>query len=180
MRRCGRGVCPRASRGYTGATMEPLPSELPMGAIPLGDGRARFRVWAPTPEDVRLRVGGREHALQPLGMGAYEAIVEAQPGEDYVYVIDGVELPDPASRWQPEGLRGPSRLLDTGAFAWTDDGFAPPPLRDSVLYELHIGTFTPDGTFDAAIERLPALRELGVTTLEVMPIAEFPGRHGWG
>jgi maltooligosyltrehalose trehalohydrolase len=151
-----------------------------MGAWPLGDGRARFRVWAPTPETVRLRVGGREHALEDVGYGTYEAVVEAAPGEDYVYVVDGVELPDPASRWQPEGLRGPSRLLDTGAFAWSDAGFAPPALRDSVLYELHVGTFTREGTFDAAIEKLPDLADLGVTTIEVMPVAEFPGRHGWG
>ena len=151
-----------------------------MGAWPVGDGRAQFRVWAPTPRDVRLRVGGSEHALEAAGFGTYEAVVAAEPGEDYVYVLDGAELPDPASRWQPAGLRGPSRLLDTDAFAWTDDGFAPPALRDTVLYELHVGTFTPDGTFDAAIERLSALRELGVTTIEVMPVAEFPGRHGWG
>jgi maltooligosyltrehalose trehalohydrolase len=151
-----------------------------MGARPLGDGRAEFRVWAPTPTDVRLRVGGREHALSAVGFGAYEAIVEAQPGEDYVYVLDGVERPDPCSRWQPEGLRGPSRLVDAAAFAWTDAGFAPPPLADSVLYELHVGTFTPEGTFDAAIAKLPALRALGVTTIELMPVAEFPGRHGWG
>jgi maltooligosyltrehalose trehalohydrolase len=159
--------------------MEPLPCERRMGAWPIGDARAQFRVWAPTPADVRLRVGGREHALEAVGFGTYEAVVAAEPGEDYVYVLDGVERPDPASRWQPAGLRGPSRLLDTGAFAWRDGDFAPPPLRDSVLYELHVGTFTPEGTFDAAIERLPALRELGVTTLEVMPVAEFPGRHGW-
>jgi maltooligosyltrehalose trehalohydrolase len=151
-----------------------------MGAVPLGDGRARFRVWAPSAGELHLRTGGREHALEPLGMGAYELTTDAEPGQDYVYVVDGAELPDPASRWQPEGIRGPSRLLDTGAFAWTDAAFAPPALRDTVLYELHIGTFTPEGTFDAAIARLPALRELGVTTVEVMPVAEFPGNHGWG
>lgn len=166
--------------GYTGALMEPLPCERRMGAWPVGDGRAQFRVWAPEPDDVRLRVGGREHALEPVGFGTYEAIVPAEPGEDYVYVLDGTERPDPATRWQPEGLRGPSRLLDTGAFAWSDGDFTPPALRDSVIYELHIGTFTPEGTFDAAIERLPGLRELGITTVEVMPVAEFPGRHGWG
>jgi maltooligosyltrehalose trehalohydrolase len=151
-----------------------------MGAFALGDGRALFRVWAPAPRELTLRVGGREHALEPLGLGAFEATVEARPGEDYVYVVDGAERPDPATRWQPDGLRGPSRLLDTGAFAWTDAGFTPPRLRDAVLYELHVGTFTPEGTFDAAIPRLPALRELGVSAIEVMPIAEFPGRHGWG
>jgi maltooligosyltrehalose trehalohydrolase len=159
--------------------MEPLPCERRLGAFPLGDGRAEFRVWAPAPREIRLRVGGREHALADAGLGVFEAVVQAEPGEDYLYVVDGSELPDPATRWQPEGLRGPSRLLDTTAFAWQDAGFAPPPLRDSVLYELHVGTFTPEGTFDAAIGKLAALRELGVTTIELMPVAEFPGRHGW-
>jgi maltooligosyltrehalose trehalohydrolase len=159
--------------------MEPLPCERRLGAYPLGDGRAEFRVWAPAPREIRLRVGGREHALADAGLGVFEAVVQAEPGEDYLYVVDGSELPDPATRWQPEGLRCPSRLLDTTAFAWQDAGFAPPPLRDSVLYELHVGTFTPEGTFDAAIGKLAALRELGVTTIELMPVAEFPGRHGW-
>jgi maltooligosyltrehalose trehalohydrolase len=160
--------------------MEPLPFERRLGAHPAGDGRFELRVWAPAAERVAIRVGGREHALEPAGHGVHEAVVEAQPGEDYVLVLDGDELPDPSSRWQPEGLRGPSRLLDPGAFAWTDAGFTPPALRDTVLYELHVGTFTPAGTFDAAIERLPELRELGVTTIELMPVAEFPGSHGWG
>jgi maltooligosyltrehalose trehalohydrolase len=160
--------------------MEPLPFERRLGAYPLGDGRAEFRVWAPAPADVRLRVGGREHALSDAGFGTYEAVVEAAPGEDYVFVLDGTERPDPCSRWQPAGLRGPSRLVDTGAFAWSDAGFTPPALRDSVIYELHVGTFTAEGTFDAAIGKLGALRELGVTTIELMPVAEFPGRHGWG
>ena len=90
-------------------------------------------------------------------------------------MIEGVEIPDPASRWQPAGLRGPSRVLDTGAFAWTDDGFTPPDLADSVIYELHVGTFTPEGTFDAVIPHLRGLRELGITTIELLPVAEFPG-----
>jgi maltooligosyltrehalose trehalohydrolase len=159
--------------------MSELACERPLGAFPRGDGRAEFRVWAPAPRDVRLRVGGREHPMGDAGLGVREAVVEAEPGEDYVYVLDGTELPDPATRWQPGGLRGPSRLLDT-AFAWTDGGFSPPALRDSVIYELHVGTFTPEGTFDAVVPRLRELRELGVTTLELMPVAEFPGRHGWG
>jgi maltooligosyltrehalose trehalohydrolase len=158
----------------------PLPVELPLGAFPLAGDRTEFRVWAPTPSEVRLRVGGREHALEPAGLGMYEATVEARAGEDYVYVLDGAEHPDPATRWQPGGLRGPSRIVDPAAFAWTDAGFAPPALGDSVIYELHVGTFTPDGTFDAAIPRLRELRELGITTIELMPVAEFPGRHGWG
>ena len=156
------------------------PFERRLGAFPLGDGRAEFRVWAPAPERVRLRVGDREHDLADAGYGVLEATVEARPGEDYAYVIDGIEFPDPAGRWQPHGLRGRSRLLDTGSFTWTDDGFRPPSLGDTVVYELHVGTFTPEGTFEAAIAHLRGLRELGVTTLELMPVAAFPGRHGWG
>jgi len=140
----------------------------------------QFRVWALQRDDVWVRVGDREHALIPTGHGIHEVRVPAQAGEDYVYVLDGVDLPDPSSRHQPAGLRGPSRIVDAAAFAWTDQDFSAPPLRDLVIYELHVGTFTPEGTFDAAIEHLPALAQLGVTTIEVMPVAEFPGRHGWG
>jgi maltooligosyltrehalose trehalohydrolase len=157
-----------------------FPFERRLGAFPLLGGRAEFRVWAPRPDELRLRVGGREHLLEDAGFGIFEATVEASPGEDYVYVLDGEARPDPATRWQPEGLRGPSRLLDTAAFAWTDEGFRPAPLRDAVVYELHVGTFTHEGTFDAAIPKLAELAQLGVTHLELLPVAEFPGRHGWG
>jgi maltooligosyltrehalose trehalohydrolase len=155
------------------------PFERRLGAFPLGDGRAEFRVWAPRQDAVRLRVGDREHPLTPAGCGILEATVDAEPGEDYAYVIHDIEFPDPASRWQPNGLRGRSRILDAG-FSWTDDGFEAPTLRESVLYELHVGTFTPEGTFDAAIPYLRGLKELGVTTIELMPVAAFPGVHGWG
>jgi maltooligosyltrehalose trehalohydrolase len=151
-----------------------------LGARPLPGGRAEFRVWAPRPSERLVRVGGREHPLDDAGYGIFEAVVEAAPGDDYELVLDGVALPDPWSRWQPDGLRGPSRLLDAGAFAWTDAGFRAPPLRDAVIYELHAGTFTVEGTFEAAIPHLRELRELGVTVIELMPVAEFPGRHGWG
>jgi maltooligosyltrehalose trehalohydrolase len=159
---------------------EPLPFERRLGAFPLGDGHAGFRVWAPLPERIALRVVGREHPLEPVGLGVYEAVVEADPGADYEYVLDGTALPDPCSRWQPHGLRGPSRLLDAGAFEWSDQDWVPPAIGDLVLYELHVGTFTPDGTFEAAIPHLRELRELGITAIEVMPVGEFPGRHGWG
>ena len=157
-----------------------LPFERRLGAHPLGDGRAEFRVWAPIPETVTLRVDGREHAMEDVGLGVREAVVEAAPGTDYVFVLDGASLPDPASRWQPEGIRGPSRLLDAGGFTWTDKDWVPPAVGDLVLYELHVGTFTAEGTFEAAIGHLSELRELGVTAIELMPVGEFPGRHGWG
>src|ERR671916_1400756 len=118
--------------------------------------------------------------MEPEGLGVFSVARPAGAGTDYAYLVDGARLPDPCSRWKPEGLRGPSRVLDPQAFAWTDAGWRPPPLRDSVLLELHVGTFTPEGTFDAAIPHLRELRELGITALELMPVAEFPGRHGWG
>jgi maltooligosyltrehalose trehalohydrolase len=157
------------------------PWERRLGATPLGGGRTEFRVWAHGRDDVRVRVGGAEHAMADAGFGVRDAVVDAGHGDDYGYVLDGgAALPDPASRWQPEGLRGPSRIVDPARFAWTDDEFATPALEDLVIYELHVGTFSAEGTFDGAIPHLAALAELGVTAIEVMPVAEFPGSRGWG
>ncbi|MGH3308632.1 MAG: malto-oligosyltrehalose trehalohydrolase, partial [Nocardioides sp.] len=136
--------------------------------------------WAPRARELSLRIGGHDRALDDAGHGVFEALVEALPGADYTYVVDGVEMPDPCSRWQPDGLRGPSGLLDPGAFEWTDDSWEPPELTDLVLYELHVGTFTPEGTFDGAIGQLDRLARLGVTTIELMPVNAFPGRRNWG
>jgi maltooligosyltrehalose trehalohydrolase len=117
-------------------------------------------------------------ALSPAGYGVYETIAPAAPGVDYAYLVDGVELPDPCSRHQPAGLRGPSRILDPEAVRGATH--MPPDRADLVLYELHVGTFTPEGTFEAAIPYLRTLAELGVGAIELMPVAEFPGRRGWG
>jgi maltooligosyltrehalose trehalohydrolase len=160
--------------------MDGYPFQRRLGAFPLRGGRAELRVWAPRPADVHVEVGGTQHPMTHAGYGIYEATVDAEPGDDYRFVVDGIALPDPCSRWQPEGLRGPSRLLDPGAFAWSDAEFRMPGLHDAVIYELHVGTFSAAGTFDGAIPYLRGLAELGVTVLEVMPVAEFPGRHGWG
>src|SRR5918998_2216041 len=157
-----------------------LPWEAPLGAVPTPGGDTRFRVWAPRARELALERGGARTPLEPEGHGVFAVDAPAAPGSDYAYVVDGARLPDPCARWQPEGLRGPSRVLDPAGFEWTDAGFAPPALRDLVLYELHVGTFTPEGTFEAAIPHLRGLRELGVTAIELMPLAEFPGRHGWG
>ena len=156
------------------------PFQRRLGAFPLRGGRAEFRVWAPRAERVQVEIGGSRHALEPAGYDVYEAVLDAEPDTGYRFVVDGTPLPDPCSRWQPEGLRGPSRLLDPGAFEWTDEDFRTPGLQDAVIYELHVGTFSPEGTFDGAIPYLLALAELGVTVLELMPVAEFPGRYGWG
>jgi maltooligosyltrehalose trehalohydrolase len=151
----------------------------PLGAVPTGDGRVSFRVWAPAARSIAVALRGAEQALEPAGEGVWAAELDAQPGDDYLFVVDGDRrLPDPCSREQPEGMLGPSRVLDTAAFQ-----IAPGPrlpLEEVVLYELHVGTFTPEGTFDAAIPRLQALRELGITAVELMPVATFPGERGWG
>jgi maltooligosyltrehalose trehalohydrolase len=157
-----------------------FPWERRLGATPAGDRRVEIRAWAPRARRVAVRIGRGEHALEDEGFGVRAARVPARPGDDYWLVFDGRRFPDPCSRWQPEGLRGPSRILDPAAFTWTDHGWRPPALRDAVLYELHVGAFTPEGTFEAAIPHLAGLRELGITALELMPIAEFPGARNWG
>jgi maltooligosyltrehalose trehalohydrolase len=153
----------------------------PFGAVPLEAGLVGFRVWAPAADRVAVRTGDAPHALAEAGAGVWEAEVPASPGDDYLYLLDGErELPDPCSRFQPEGIRGPSRVVDPAAFAWTDEGWEGLRLDELVLYELHVGAFTEEGTFEAAIPRLRKLRELGVTAVELMPVATFPGNRGWG
>ncbi|MDQ3678159.1 MAG: malto-oligosyltrehalose trehalohydrolase [Actinomycetota bacterium] len=159
---------------------ETYPWERPLGAFPVDDGLVQFRVWALHGDEVRVRVGGRRHRMHHDGHGIHEARVPAKAGEDYVFELGDEEFPDPATASQPEGLRGPSQIIDPRAFDWTDEGFEPHRLADLVIYELHVGTFTERGTFRGAVEHLPALAELGVTAIEVMPVAEFPGVHGWG
>jgi maltooligosyltrehalose trehalohydrolase len=159
------------------------PWELPLGARPLGDGTCEFRVWAPRARSVTLRLAaaGVDLALADAGgYGIYEVVADCAPGEDYVIVIDGLALPDPCSRWQPAGLRGPSRVVDPGVWGGAGDAFAARALGELVLYELHVGTFSPEGTFDGAIPYLRELADLGVGAIEIMPVAEFPGARGWG
>ena len=141
----------------------------------------RPAVWAPIPDRVELLAAGARHPMERGEGGWWTAPVELPPGTDYAFALDGSDaLPDPRSPWQPGGVHGQSRTVDHAAFAWTDAGFGAPALADAVIYELHIGTFTPRGTFDAAIERLGDLRDVGVTHLELMPVAEFSGNRGWG
>ncbi len=138
-------------------------------------------VWAPRASRVELAAGGRREPMVPAAGGWWRRDSPLPAGTAYGFVLDGGEpLPDPRSPWQPEGVHGLSRAVDHAAFAWTDAGWQPPPLETGVIYELHVGTFTPGGTFESAIERLPDLVELGVTHLELMPVAEFSGTRGWG
>ena len=159
---------------------ERLPWEGSLGATPLDDGTVRYAVWAPTPRVVEVRARGRTTRLEPIGGGMHEAVAPGAPGDDYVYLLDGRPFPDPCSRHQPRGVRGPSRVLDRAAARWTDADWRGVPLGDLVVYELHVGTFTPEGTFDAAIPRLPELAGLGVTAVDLMPVATFPGERNWG
>lgn len=142
-----------------------------------------FRVWAPLAQGVDVKIGDRAWPMVQAVGGWWEARVdEAGPGTDYGFVLngDGMVLPDPRSLWQPHGVHGQSRVLDQGAFAWSDSAWRPVALKDGVVYELHVGTFTPQGTFAAAEERLEYLKTLGVTHVQMMPVASFPGARGWG
>jgi len=143
----------------------------------------RFRVWAPRANRVVVDVTGQRYGLEAAAGGWWEAeVAQAGPGADYAYFLDDdpQALPDPRSMAQPHGVHGKSRVVDHAAFAWTDAGWEAPPLKSGVVYELHIGTFTPEGTLDAAQAKLDSLRELGVTHVQLMPVNAFAGQHGWG
>ncbi len=153
----------------------------------LGANRAgsavQFRVAAPAARAVTLHldgVGERRMLAEAGGVFAHtEARVSA--GQRYTYTVDGQgPWPDPWSRWQPEGVHGPSVVMDPSSYAWNDDGWTGVSRRHLVIYELHVGAFTPEGTFASAMARLPALRDLGVTAVELLPVAAFPGRRNWG
>ena len=155
------------------------------GANRLADGSWEFLVWAPNARSVSLhllRGGGELLEMAPLPHGYFYRCVERlEPGTRYFFQLDGAhDLPDPASRFQPEGVHGPSELVDVGHFQWTDQNWRGRKLERSVIYELHVGTYTAEGTFDSLIPRLPELAELGITTVELMPIAQFPGTRNWG
>jgi maltooligosyltrehalose trehalohydrolase len=153
------------------------------GALPERGG-TRFRVWAPKAArvDVVLQDGGRHLPMAARSDGLFERFAKGVgAGARYRYRLDGGDaFPDPASRFQPEGVHGPSEVIDPAAYRWADDGWQPPQQRDLVFYELHVGTFTPEGTFAAAAAKLGALADLGVTAVELMPVADFPGRWNWG
>lgn len=155
-----------------------------LGATYLGDGRCRFRVWAPLADKVELRlVGPRERivTLAHEGRGYHQAALEGiEPGSLYLYRLDGkAERPDPASRSQPQGVHGPSAVVNPH-FAWEDQHWSGLPLEDYIVYELHVGTFTAEGTFEAIIPHLDALKDVGITAVELMPVAQFPGSRNWG
>ncbi|MBE2997486.1 malto-oligosyltrehalose trehalohydrolase [Nocardiopsis sp. HNM0947] len=142
-----------------------------------------FAVWAPRAHTVRVRTGGTDHPMERGAGGWWHARVSgAGPGSDYAYLLDDEPdpLPDPRSRHQPHGVHGPSRVVDHGAHDWADGAWAGRPLPGGIVYELHVGTFTAEGTLTAAIGHLPDLAGLGVTHVQLMPLNAFDGTHGWG
>ena len=140
-----------------------------------------LRVWAPGKSTVEAVTGGDRHPLSERDGGWWSAEVPVGAGEDYAFSVDGGEpRPDPRSAWQPQGVHGPSRLVDHEEFAWTDQRWRGVPLAGAVLYELHVGTFTPEGTFDAAVARLDHLVDLGVTAVELLPCNAYAGTLGLG
>src|SRR5579875_1558141 len=142
---------------------------------------SELRVWAPGHERVEAVLDDGRVPMQPEGGGWWRAEVAGGHGTRYRLSVDaGPPRPDPRSPWQPEGVGGPSAVVDHDRFAWTDTAWRGARLASCVLYELHVGTFTPEGTFDAAIQRLDDLVELGVGAVELLPVAEFPGVRGWG
>ncbi len=158
-----------------------------LGATRIADGRWQFVVWAPNRKnvDLSLAAGSALAKLIPMerdSSGYLRAVVDGvAPGDRYSYVLDrGDSRPDPASRFQPDGVHGVSEVVDPSAFPWTDQGWKGVALRDTVVYELHVGTYTREGTFAALIPHLDRLADLGVTTIELMPISQFPGGRNWG
>lgn len=139
-----------------------------------------FEVWAPYARRVELLLRGERTPMQATSDGWFGTTVSDPGNGSYNFVVDGDPLPDPRSRWQPDGVHGPSKLVDHHAFSWNDRDWRGVRLADQIVYELHVGTFTPEGSFDSAAGRLDHVVDLGVTAVEVMPVAQFPGARGWG
>jgi maltooligosyltrehalose trehalohydrolase len=159
---------------------------LRFGARTLGGNSAEFRVWAPNVTSLAVRIlGGDQPRTIPMPRSPEGEFVtkvsDVAEGADYFYVLEGErERPDPVSRSQPQGVHGPSRIVNPDSFHWSDQAWSGIPLRDFIIYEFHPGTFSVKGTFEGVIPRLPYLRDLGITALEIMPVAEVPGNRNWG
>ncbi|OLO93238.1 malto-oligosyltrehalose trehalohydrolase [Actinomyces naeslundii] len=160
--------------------MSPKPQTWTSPALPVGP---RVPVWAPAAQTVELHLPSQDRlvGMIPVPGGWWTAPFDLEPGTDYAFRVDGSpNRPDPRSALQPDGVHGPSRTVDPGTWRWTDQNWAGKDLRGSVIYELHVGTFTPEGTLDAVVSRLGHLVDLGVDIVELMPLAAFPGKAGWG
>ena len=154
---------------------------MPFGAECRDDGTVRFRLWAPAAQSVDLRLNQRELPVLNVGEGWFELVTEAVAGSPYKFNINGKqEVPDPASRFQPSGVHGPSEVIDPRPYEWHNENWRGRPWQEAVVYELHVGTFTPEGTFAEAEKKLDYLADLGVTAVEIMPVSSFPGNRNWG
>jgi maltooligosyltrehalose trehalohydrolase len=155
---------------------------MPFGAEVLEDGGVRFRLWAPAASSVDLVLKDKNLPLEKQAEGWFQRVeLSAGPGTLYQYRINGGPLvPDPASRFQPQDCEGPSEVVAPAAFRWQDGGWRGRPWNEAVLYELHVGTFTPDGSYKGVLRKIPHLKSLGVTAIELMPLADFAGRRNWG
>jgi maltooligosyltrehalose trehalohydrolase len=153
---------------------------MPIGAEPVDDDRFRFRVWAPKFDRLTAQIDGKRVTLEREADGYHSAILRCAPGARYGFSIGDRVLPDPASRYQPDGPHELSAVVDPHAFAWSDADWRGATLHGQFILEMHVGTFTPEGTWSAAMQKLPLLAEAGISIVEMMPVAEFPGRFGWG
>ena len=158
---------------------------MPFGAEPTGAGEYRFRLWAPSIGKADLCLQRKEgesvHRMNRTEDGWHEVVCHGSPGDLYLYRIDeGLRVPDPASRFQPKDVHGPSMLVDPNGWSWADGAWTGRPWEESVLYELHVGTFSREGTFAGVEQRLDHLVDLGVTAVELMPVSDFPGSRNWG
>jgi maltooligosyltrehalose trehalohydrolase len=154
---------------------------MPFGAEVLGDGGVRFRLWAPGAQQVSLVLDNQAKPMVEAGDGWHELVEKARPGALYRYRIDGKhDVPDPASRFQPQDADGPSEVIDPHSFEWRDEAWRGRPWQEAVIYELHVGTFSSQGAYSGVASKLPHLRDLGVTALELMPLSDFAGRRNWG
>jgi maltooligosyltrehalose trehalohydrolase len=162
---------------------EPFQRAMPIGAEVQPGGGVHFRVWAPKAQTIVLQVDGKDLPMQRVADGYAETFVaSAKAGSRYGFRLDDDKklYPDPASRSQPDGVHEASEVVDPNRYRWRDGKWKGPALAQQIIYELHIGTFTPEGTWAAAAKRLPLLADVGVTLIEMMPVAAFPGRFGWG
>ncbi|WP_067701869.1 malto-oligosyltrehalose trehalohydrolase [Erwinia sp. ErVv1] len=152
------------------------------GAEYVGAGEVRFRLWATGQKRVTLRLSGKDTEMDPAGDGWFEATLQGvAPGAEYNFVLaDGTQVPDPAARAQKADVNGPSIVIDPLSYRWQNTAWAGRPWEETVVYELHIGTFTSEGTFNAAIEKLPYLAATGITMIELLPVSQFGGDRGWG
>src|SRR4051812_5762928 len=178
--------------GSLAVSSQEIVRRLPVGAEVQPDGGVHFRVWAPHrkqvdvvlegPHAVDAGPGASRHRLEPEPKGYHSGLVSAaRAGSLYRYRLDGEgAFPDPASRFQPEGPHSPSQVIDPGAYAWNDTAWRGAAIKGQVIYEMHIGTFTREGTWRAAMRELRELAACGITVLELMPVADFCGRFGWG